>query len=59
MKLEPECIGCFFNQIMKALKLLKEDISKEEIVNTQKQFMQYLLSIDLKTVEAPIIGKMA
>lgn len=59
MKLEPECVGCFFNQIMKALKLLKEDISKEEIVSTQKKFMKYLLSIDLKTEEAPIIGKMA
>ncbi|TFG25384.1 MAG: DUF89 family protein [Promethearchaeota archaeon] len=59
MKLEPECVGCFFNQIMKALRLLNNEITKEDIINTQKKFMDYLISIDIKEVEAPLIGKKA
>ena len=59
MKLEPECIGCFFNQIMKALRLLNDEITKEEIIITQRKFMDYIISIDLKKVEAPLIGKKA
>lgn len=59
MRLEPECIGCFFNQIMKALRLLKTEITKEDIIMAQKKFMEYLLSIDVKKVEAPLIGKKA
>ena len=59
MKLEPECVGCFFNQIMKALRLLNNEIMNEEIINTQRKFMDYLISIDIKKVEAPLIGKKA
>ncbi len=58
MKLEPECIGCFFNQIMKSLRL-NEAISTEKIISTQTKFMEYLLSLEIEKVEAPIIATRA
>lgn len=57
MKLEPECIGCLFNQMLKAFKILKPDISQETIINAQKKLMAYLLNIDIDNTDTPIIGK--
>ncbi len=57
MKLEPECIGCIFNQILKALKLLHPDISREEIITAQKKLMELLLNFDIHTNISPILGK--
>ena len=59
MKLEPECVGCFFNQIMKGLRLLNSEITNEDIINTQRKFMDYIISVDIKKTEAPLIGKKA
>ena len=57
MKLEPECVPCFFNQVFRAFKLLKPDISREIILETQKKLMEYLTSFDLEKRASPIIGK--
>jgi len=57
MKLEPECIGCLFDQILKAFKLLKPDISREIIISAQKRFMKHLINIDINKNSAPILGK--
>ncbi len=57
MKLEPECIGCLFNQVLKAFKLLDPDVSRERIIDAQKRLMKYLLTIDHRQKAAPIIGK--
>ena len=43
MKIEPECIPCLFNQVLRAFQLLKPDISREIILDTQKKLMEYLL----------------
>ena len=59
MILEPECIPCLFNQVLRAFQLLKPDISREKILATQKKFMEYLLSFDLEKRASPIIGKVA
>ena len=59
MILEPECIPCLFNQVLRAFQLLKPDISREKILTTQKKFMEYLLSFDLEKKASPIIGKVA
>ena len=59
MILEPECIPCLFNQVLRAFQLLKPDISREKILATQKKFMEYLLSFDLEKNASPIIGKVA
>ncbi|MFX1365406.1 MAG: DUF89 domain-containing protein [Promethearchaeota archaeon] len=59
MKLEPECIGCLFDQILKAFKLLKPDISREIIISTQKKLMKHLIAIDSSNYPAPILGKIA
>lgn len=56
MKLEPECIGCLLNQVNKAFKLLRPDISREEIINTQKKVMEYLVEVDTNNSSAPIVG---
>ncbi len=34
MKLEPECVGCIYNQILKALKLLK----KNHVIDDLQEF---------------------
>ncbi|MHA2179902.1 MAG: damage-control phosphatase ARMT1 family protein [Promethearchaeota archaeon] len=59
MKLEPECVGCIFNQILKAFKLLQPDISREKIILAQKKLMEFLQSFDIHTNVSPILGKVA
>ncbi len=59
MILEPECIPCLFNQVLRAFQLLKPDISREIILETQKKLMEYLLSFNLEKRASPIIGKVA
>jgi uncharacterized protein with ATP-grasp and redox domains len=59
MILEPECVPCLFSQVLRAFQLLKPDISREEVIATQKKLMKYLLSFDLKKKASPIIGKVA
>jgi len=57
MQLEPECVPCFFNQVLRAFKLLKPDISREIILDTQKKLMKYLMSFDVEKRASPVIGK--
>ncbi|MBY8986423.1 MAG: DUF89 family protein [Candidatus Lokiarchaeota archaeon] len=59
MKLEPECVGCIFNQILKALTLLRPEISREEIISAQKKLMEFLLNFDIQTNVSPVLGKVA
>jgi uncharacterized protein with ATP-grasp and redox domains len=57
MKLEPECIGCLFNQILKAFKLLKPDFSRKVIIKAQKELMEYLINFDIEQRAANYLGK--
>ncbi|MBN1215691.1 MAG: DUF89 family protein [Candidatus Lokiarchaeota archaeon] len=57
MKLEPECIGCFFNQVLKAFKLLKPNISNDIILDAQERIMKFLLKNDIKKITSPLVGK--
>jgi len=59
MKLQPECMGCFFNQIMKVLRLLNHNVSNIEILEVQRKLLEYLLTIDFNSLETPLIGKKA
>lgn len=59
MQLEPECIGCLFNQMLRAFKLVKPDASRETVLITQKKLMRYLLDVDINDSASPIIGKVA
>ena len=59
MHLEPECIPCLFNQVLRAFQLLKPDISREVILDTHKKLMEYLMSFDLERKASPMIGKVA
>ena len=59
MHLEPECIPCLFNQVLRAFQLLKPNISREIILDTQKKLMDYLVSFDIEKRASPIIGKVA
>lgn len=58
MKLEPECVGCLFDQILRAFKLLKPDISREIIIAAQQRFMKHLINVDINKNSAPILGKL-
>ncbi|MHA1150155.1 MAG: damage-control phosphatase ARMT1 family protein [Promethearchaeota archaeon] len=57
MILEEECIGCMFNQIYKALRLLKPDIPKAIVINTQKKLMEFFVETDILHEPGPLIGK--
>ncbi|MFX0040541.1 MAG: DUF89 domain-containing protein [Promethearchaeota archaeon] len=57
MKLEPECIGCLFNQMLKAFKLLQPDFSRNIIIKAQKKLMEYLINFDMTQKAAPYLGK--
>lgn len=59
MQLEPECIGCLFNQMLRAFKLVKPDISREKVLSAQKKLMKYLIEVDINDIASPIIGKTA
>ncbi|MHA2289194.1 MAG: damage-control phosphatase ARMT1 family protein [Promethearchaeota archaeon] len=59
MHLEPECIPCLFNQVLRAFQLLKPDMPRETILKTQKKLMNYLLDFDLEKRASPIVGKVA
>ena len=59
MQLEPECIGCLFNQVLRAFKLVKPDISREIVLTAQKKLMEYLMKVDINETASPIIGKTA
>ncbi len=57
MILEPECIGCLFNQIYKSFLLLKPDISRDIILNTQIKLMNFLIQNDINNLPGPLIGQ--
>ncbi len=57
MKLEPECIGCLFNQMLKAFRLLQPDFSREIIIEAQKALLGYLIDFDINQKAAPFLGK--
>jgi hypothetical protein len=57
MKLHPECIGCLFNQTVKAFTLLKSDIDPSIILKAQKKVMKYLLENNMEHTSSPIVGK--
>ena len=59
MQLEPECIGCLFNQMLRAFKLVNPDISREKVLRAQKRLMEYLMKVDINGTASPIIGKTA
>ncbi|MFX0026394.1 MAG: DUF89 domain-containing protein [Candidatus Hermodarchaeota archaeon] len=59
MQLEPECIGCLFNQMLRAFKLLDPKISREKILNAQKKLMEVLIDLDFNKNASPIVGKKA
>jgi len=59
MHLEPECIPCLINQVLRAFQLLKPNIAREIILDTQKKLMNYLVSFDIEKRASPIIGKVA
>jgi len=59
MHLEPECIPCLINQVLRAFQLLKPNISREIILDTQKKLMDYLVNFDIEKRASPIIGKVA
>ncbi len=59
MILEPECIGCLFNQILRAFKTVEPNVSREIIISAQKKLMDYLIKADINKVSAPIVGKFA
>ena len=45
MRLEPECIGCLFNQVLKAFRLLKPDISNEIILKSTDEGINTIESL--------------
>ncbi len=59
MRLEPECIGCLFNQILRAFKTIKSDIPHETVISAQKKLMEYLIEVDINKTPAPIVGQFA
>lgn len=59
MQLEPECIGCLFNQMLRAFELLDPNIPREKILNAQKKLMDYLNKLDFNESASPIVGKKA
>ncbi|MHA1391337.1 MAG: damage-control phosphatase ARMT1 family protein [Promethearchaeota archaeon] len=59
MHLEPECIPCLINQVLRAFQLLKPDTPREIVIDTQKKLMEYLINFDLDKRASPIIGKVA
>ena len=59
MKLEPECVGCIFNQMLNAFELLRPNISRENIIKAQKKLMKYLLNFDIHANISPVLGKVA
>jgi hypothetical protein len=59
MRLEPECIGCLFNQILRAFKTIKPDIASDIVISAQKKLMEFLTNVDINKTSAPIVGKFA
>ena len=57
MKLDPLCIGCLFNQILKALNLLAPTLSKEEKIRAQQKLMEFLIKLDPNDASSPLAGK--
>lgn len=57
MILEPECIGCMLDQVLKALRALKPSINRNDIILTQKKLMTYLLESDALVNPSPIVAK--
>ena len=57
MKLDPVCIGCLFNQILKAFKLLSPNLTRERIIEAQKKLMNFLVKLDPNDASSPLAGK--
>ena len=57
MKLDPSCIGCLFNQIVKAFNLLKPDLPHVQIIEAQKKLMDFFLKFDPSETNSPLAGQ--
>lgn len=57
MNLEPECVGCLFNQVLKAFKLLNHEVDRELVLAAQKKVMNFLLEQNFEDISSPIVGK--
>jgi uncharacterized protein with ATP-grasp and redox domains len=55
MRLVPQCIGCLFNQMERAFRLLDPEIQSDVIIKAQKKLMAFL--INSNEIESSIIGK--
>ncbi|MHA1725976.1 MAG: damage-control phosphatase ARMT1 family protein [Promethearchaeota archaeon] len=56
MRLEPECVGCLFNQILKTIKHLDLKIPRSDMIFLQKKMMAYLLEKDFDNTTAPLVA---
>jgi uncharacterized protein with ATP-grasp and redox domains len=56
MILEPECIGCLFDQIYKAFLLLSPETPRDKIIEVQRKLMDFLINTDLLNKPGPLIG---
>ena len=57
MRLEPECIGCLFNQILKAFNLLNPSLPREAIIKAQKKMMNFIIKMDENSLNSPLAGQ--
>lgn len=56
MKLEPECVGCLFNQIINAFKNFNVNVSRADLISAQKELMSFLIEQDFDKITAPLVG---
>jgi len=56
MKLFPECMSCLIEQVARAIRLLKPDTPKENIVIVQQKLMGELSKLDLKSTPNVLFG---
>jgi uncharacterized protein with ATP-grasp and redox domains len=59
MQLEPECIGCLFNQLLRAFKLLDPSIPRQKILDAQKELMKFLINFNAENNASPVVGRVA
>jgi uncharacterized protein with ATP-grasp and redox domains len=58
MKLYPECMTCFMDQVNRAFRLLKPDLSEDIIVEAQHELMSEISKTDIQRIPNVMLGTM-
>lgn len=57
MILDPLCIGCMFDQVRKAMQMIRPNIPSKKIIETQRKLIKFIYTTDILDNPSPLLGQ--